>query len=301
MKKILIADKIDLTHVNKLQKKYFTIKTEFGISNEKILKSYNDFEILIIRSIRNLDANFINKCNFKIIATVSRGTDHINVNSAKKKNIKIIHCKNGNADSVAEFTIGSILSLSKNILLSDSLVRKNKFTDYNFKRTELKNKTLGIIGFGEIGSRVGKVCKALGMKIIVYDKDSKVKLKNKNFKFVTLNFLLRNSDFVTIHIPLEKNINFLNEEKISILKSGISLINTSRGEVINETALIKKLKTGEIHSAALDVFKNEPKINQEFLKLKNVILTNHIAGKTPEAAQKMSFEIINQLQKLRNH
>lgn len=297
MKKILIADKIVIKPFESLQKKFFTVIYKPGISNEDILLNYNDSDILIIRSIRKLNSAFLNNCNFKTIATVSRGTDHIDVSSAIKNKIKILHCKNGNADSAAELTLGLLIAVSKNIIYSDSLVRKNKFSNYDFIRCELKNKNIGIIGFGEIGSRVGKFCKILGMNVLVNDINKKLKLRYKTFKFVSLKYLLQNSDFISLHIPAENNYNFFDKNKIELIKKGSSIINTSRGEVIDEFSLIKNLKSGKILSAALDVFKNEPNINKEFFKLKNVILTNHIAGKTPESALKMSIEIADSLKK----
>lgn len=297
MKKILIADKIVLKPFESLQKKFFYVIYKPGISNEDILRNYNDCDILIIRSVRKLNSTFLNNCGIKTIATVSRGTDHIDVSTASKNKIKILHCRNGNADSAAEMTLALILSLSKNIIHSDSITKKNNFLNYDFFRCELKNKTIGIIGFGEIGSRVGKLCKSFGMKILVHDINKKLKSKYKSFKFVNLYFLLSHSDYITLHIPAENNLNFFDESKMRHLKKNVVLVNTSRGEVIDESSLIKNLKSGKIFSAALDVFKNEPNINKEFLKLKNVILTNHIAGKTPESALKMSIEIADSIKK----
>jgi D-3-phosphoglycerate dehydrogenase len=298
MIKVLIADKINLTHLALLSKKKFLITVFDNIPNSEIIKKYNDYDILVIRSIRKLNKNFLSKAKFKIIATVSKGTDHIDLSEAKKRKIKILNTESGNNVSAAEHTLALILAVSKNLIFSNQCVRKNQFSSYDFERFELKKKTIGIIGFGRIGSLVGKYCKALGMKIFVYDIDKKVIARNKKFKFANLNYLLENSDIISIHIPLENNKNFLSKERLSRLRSSAILINTSRGEVLDENHLIKILKEKKIKSAALDVFKNEPRITSKFFNLPDVLLTNHIAGKTTESSSKMTREIFLKIKNL---
>lgn len=134
--------------------------------------------------------------------------------------------------------------------------------------------------------------------MIANDIKRSVKLKHKDFRFSSLNFLLRKSDIITIHIPLEKsNFNFIDGEKTRLMKNGVILINTSRGGVIDEESLIKNLKSGKIGYAGLDVFRNEPHPDKRFLKMKNVLLTNHIGGKTPESINRMLTEISKKINK----
>lgn len=298
MIRILIADKINLTHLSLLPKNKFHVNISENISNQDILKNYNEYDVLIIRSIRKIDKSFISKAGFKIIATVSKGTDHIDITEANKRKIKILNTDKGNSVAAAEHTLALLLAVSKNLVYSNQCVVKNRFEIYDYERFELQAKTIGIIGFGSVGSLVGKYCKALGMKIIANDIntiDKKFASKNKKFKFVDINFLLTHSDIVTIHIPLENNKNFLSKEKLSKLKPSAIIVNTSRGEVLDEKFLIKLLKQKKIKFAALDVFKNEPRINREFCKLHNVLLTNHIAGKTYESSSKMTKEIFHKI------
>lgn len=297
MIKILIADKINLTHLPLFPKNKFLVTTFDNIPNSEIIKKYNDYDVLVIRSIRKLNRKFLSKTNFKIIATVSRGTDHIDLAEAKKQKIKVLNIERGNSAAAAEHTLALILAVSKNIIFSNQCVRKNKFTVYDYERFELEGKTIGIIGFGSIGSLVGKYCKALGMEILVNDTNKKVIAKNKNFKFVSLDYLLENSDIITVHIPLENNKNFLSKDKLRKLKPSAILINTSRGEVLDENYFIKILQQRKIKFAALDVFKNEPRINPQFFTLPNVLLTNHIAGKTTESSSKMAEEIFKKIKK----
>jgi D-3-phosphoglycerate dehydrogenase len=300
--KILIADEIDLRKISVLKKSFFEISKKFGISNSEILRSYNNYEILIIRSVRIIDRNFLRKCNFKIIATCSRGTDNIDVEYANRKKIAIINADEANATSTAEHTFALILAIYKNLFTSGRLVRESKFNIYNFHRYELKGKKIGIIGVGRVGSRVAVFAKAFNMQIIANDIDSFVVKSHPELEFKSLNYLLKNSDIVTIHIPLNKtNSNFLNRDKLINLKKNAVLINTARGEVIDEKYLFKLLLNKKIYYAGLDVFKNEPEINKDFFKLENVILTNHIAGKTKESFKRIPAEIFYKIIDIFSH
>lgn len=292
MIKILIADEIDLAGLKKLSANKFSVKCEFGITNSDIIKLFKDYNVLVIRSIRKIDKEFIKNTNFQMIATCSKGTDHIDLISAKIKNIKILNANEGNHISAAEHTLGLILSIYKKINFSDKLVRENKFKFYNYERNELYGKSIGIVGFGKVGSYVGKLCKAFGMNVYANDTNTKVKNQNKKYNFISLNFLLKNADIITIHIPLNKNnYKFFSEDKLDLIKSSSVLINTSRGDVIEEKYLLKKLKEKKIKYAGLDVFSSEPNVNRGFSTLSNVILTNHIAGKTIESKERISESI----------
>lgn len=294
--KVVIVDKINLDSLNVFNKNKFEVVVDFGVtgllSNEDILKKYSDFDALIIRSVRTIDKKFIAKCNFKVIATCSRGFDNIDVTAAKKKKIAVMNIEKGNAISAAEHTLALILSAMKNIPYSDKLVRSNKFLDYDYKRSEMLGKKIGIIGYGNVGSYVGKLCKAFGMKVYVNDTDKKVAEKYPKIDFKPLNFLLKNCDIITIHIPLsERNFHFFHRRNMDLLRADCVLINTSRGGIIDERELLRKLNRKELRYVCLDVFEKEPSPNAEFFRYKNTILTNHIAGKTIESSLKMAKEI----------
>jgi len=298
MIKILIVDEIDIHGLKKLSGNKFSTKCEFGISNSEIIKSYNDFEVLVIRSVRKIDKDFIERTNFKLIATCSKGTDHIDLEVAKQKKIKVINVAEGNHISAAEHTLGLILSIYKNINFSDKLVRENKFKFYDYERSELNGKNIGIVGFGKVGSYVGKLCEAFGMNVYANDIDEAVRLENKNFNFRSINFILENSDIISIHIPLNKsNYKFISREKLNLLNVNSVLINTSRGDILDERYLFRMLKNWKIKSAGLDVFSNEPNVYKGFAALENVILTNHIAGKTIESRRRISESVFIQIKK----
>jgi D-3-phosphoglycerate dehydrogenase len=296
--KIVIVDKINLDALHIFNKNKFEVKVDFGITNEEILKKYCDYDVLVIRSIRRIEEKFISNCKFKVIATNSKGFDNVDVISCGKKKIAVLNIDKGNSVSAAEHTMGLILCAMKNIIYSDKLVKAGKFNEYNFRRNELAGKKIGIIGYGNVGSYVGKLCKAFGMKVYANDIDKKVIEKNKNIEFKSLNFILKNCGIITLHIPLsKKNFHFIDRKKLELMRSDCVLVNTSRGSVIDEKELIRKLKKNGLRCVCLDVFENEPYPSEEFFKIKNLILTNHIAGKTEESSVKMPAELFEKIDK----
>ena len=292
MKRIIIADEIDLTGLKHLPSGKYHIKKCFGISNKEIIHKYGNYDVLVIRSIRKIDRDFLSKVSIKLIATCSKGTDHIDLKYAKSKSIRVINADDSNNISAAEHTIALILAIHKNLIISDNLVRSGKFGNYNYKRNEILGKSIGIIGFGKVGSYVGKLCRAFGMKVFANDIDKKVKLKNPEYRFISLKSMLKSCDVITIHIPLNKdNENFISRDKLELLKTGSVLINTSRGKVIDENFLFELLNERKIYFAGLDVMRDEPFVDKRFFGLANVILTNHIAGKTEESRIRISENI----------
>lgn len=296
--KIVIVDKINLDSLSVFDKRRFEVVTDFGITNEEVLKKYSDYNVLVVRSIRIIDKEFIRKCNFDVLATVSKGFDNIDVTAAKRKKIAVLNTEKGNSISAAEFTMGLILNAMKNISLSEKLVRQGKFEFYDYKRNELLGKKIGIIGYGNVGSYVGKLSKAFGMKVYANDTDKKIKKKNAKIEFKNLNYILKNCAIITVHIPLsKKNFHFIDKTKFDLMNKETVFINTSRGSVIDEKELIEKLKRNKLRYVCLDVFENEPSLEKELLKFSNISLTNHIAGKTQESTIKMAKEVFLKIKK----
>jgi D-3-phosphoglycerate dehydrogenase len=289
--KILIADEMNESG-EKLLEEYFYIKKDIGVSNQEILKKYIDFDVMIIRSIRKIDAEFLKSSGIKVIATCSKGVDHIDIKSAENFGIKIINSDSGNTISAAEHTVGLMLNILKRINLSDMLVRDGKFTEYDFPRHELCGKKVGIVGYGRVGSYVGKLLTAFGCNVYANDIDPEVIKRYPEVKFYECENLFAECDIITIHIPMsESNRNFISERFLNIMKNNSIIINTSRGDVIDEEALIDILEKQKIYFAGLDVFKDEPIVDDRIKRLTNVLLTNHIAGKTKESNKKISEDI----------
>jgi D-3-phosphoglycerate dehydrogenase / 2-oxoglutarate reductase len=301
--KILIADRIDNSGLELLKEK-FSVSEYYGFNNNQLLLKLKKIKpmILIVRSYRKIDRNFIDKIyqydTIRYICTASSGYNNIDVTYANKHNIKIINVPNGNYISAAEHTFSLILSIFKNINSADLSLRKGEFNESKFINHELSKKSIGIVGVGRVGSKVAEFAKAFGMNI--YGNDIKnLQSKYKWIKFVTLNNLLQKSNIITFHTPLdETTINLLNKSNFKLLKKDAVIINCSRGGVINEETLINYLKLRKLKFAGLDVFDNEPNINREFFLLDNVLLTPHIAGKTVESKKRISLLLAKRVKSL---
>ncbi len=231
----------------------------------------------------------------KVVANMAVGFDNIDVEEAKKRGIMVANTPGVLTDTVAEHTFALMLAIAHRIPEADKFTRALKYQGWApmlFLGNDLSGKTLGVVGLGRIGSRVAHhAARGFEMKVLYYDVN-----RNENFEkefaaiYISLDDLLKQSDFVSIHVPLlPATQHLINAEKLKLMKPTAYLINTSRGPIIEEVALAKALTDKTIKGAALDVFEFEPKITPELLTLDNVILTPHIASATEETRSKMSL------------
>ena len=248
---------------------------------------------LVIRSTRIINRKFINdltrRTGIGLICTVSSGFDNVDLKYCRSFNIDVMNVPGANSISAAEFTLGLVLSIYKNIIPADIKMKKRIFNAAVYNNNELYGKTIGIIGVGRVGSKVAEYAKAFGMEVIGNDINSKLRKKYKSVRFMPLNKLLAKSDIITLHVPLDSStVNIINQDNIKLIRQNSVLINCSRGGTVNETAIINRLKNGKIRYAGIDVFINEPLINKNFSKLGNLIITPHLAGKTAESSKRMA-------------
>jgi glyoxylate reductase len=235
--------------------------------------------------------DFMPRC--KIIANYAVGYNNIDVEYAREKNIIVTNTPDVLTDSTADLTMALVLSCARRLNEGLKMIHENKYEGWKPKLllgTELKDKTFGIIGAGRIGTAVAKRASAFGVKLLYSDKSANKEMENKTFaKKVAVETLLKKSDFVSIHLPLSKDtFHFINKKRLALLKKESILINTSRGAIIDEKALIGVLKEGRIRAVGLDVFENEPKVNKELLKFSNVLVLPHIGSATTEARSAMA-------------
>ncbi|MEM2918891.1 MAG: hydroxyacid dehydrogenase [Candidatus Altiarchaeota archaeon] len=294
--KILITDKLDEKAVNEA-KKFADVELAYGISHDELLKKIENFDAIVVRSGTKVTRDVIEKSKLKVIGRAGVGLDNIDLKAAYEKGIVILNSPEAATSSVAELVFGSLICLLRGILKADKSVREGKWERTKFMGYSLKGKTIGIIGFGNIGKDVAKKAKAFGMKILAYDpKLNKKDAENEGVKKVSLDELIENSDIVTLHVPLtEETKNLLDKEKIGKMKNSAVLLNFSRGEVVDEYALFEALSSGKIRGAALDVFKEEPPKDSPLLKLENVVLTPHLGASTYEAQEEASLTIIEKI------
>jgi D-3-phosphoglycerate dehydrogenase len=261
---------------------------------------------IVVATQINIDKKILERAiQLKWIARLGSGMEHIDTSSAESKNIRCISSPEGNSNAVAEHALGLLLNLVRNINKSAAQIKSMKWLRNENRGMELSGKIAGIIGYGNTGAQFAKILSALGMKVLAYDK-YKTGFQTEMIKEASIEEIVNVADVVSFHLPYNTETNhFGNKEFFSSLKKQPIIINTSRGKVIDTTALIDALQQKQIRAAALDVLENEklkelsPKQQDQLVWLNaqdNVILTPHIAGYTFEAAYKMSKILLEKLE-----
>lgn len=301
MKNIFLTRKIDESGVSMLKEKGYEIDTNESDTiptQEEIINFLNkkQYDAVVTLLTDKVDAKVFDASpNTKLFVNFASGFNNINIIDAKERGVTVCNAPaQVTSEAVAEHTLALILALAARIVEADQFVREGKYVGWsptNFIGTDVLGKTIGLVGLGRIGARVGFYARALGMKVIYYDV-SRNEQSEKECGAVyheSLEDLLKQSDIVSIHVPLlESTKHLINWDRLNMMKKTAFLVNTSRGPVIDENALEKALSEDVIAGAGLDVFEFEPKISPGLIKLQNVILTPHIASASIEARKEMS-------------
>lgn len=293
MKRILITDGMDKKAVKSLIDDGFEVVEEH-YEVEELKQKVKEFDAMVVRSATKvrkeiLDAALETK-RLKLIVRAGVGVDNIDVNYAMEHGIQVMNTPKASSASVAELAIAHMFAISRHIHISNVTMREGKWNKKQYKGIELNDKTLGLIGFGRIARETAKKAHALGMKV-TYTNRSGAKEGYDEYTYMPLDDLLSNSDFISIHVPFNKETGaVLGEEEFSKMKDGVYIINTARGGVICEKALIKALDSGKVAAAAVDVFEEEPTKNEKLIKHPKVSLTPHIGASTKEAQARIGVE-----------
>ena len=263
-------------------------------TKEEIIEGVRDADALISLLTDSIDAEVIDAGkNLKVIGNYAVGYNNIDVDYARKKGIVVVNTPGVLTDATADLTMALILAASRRVLEGDRFVREGKFRGWEpmlLLGLELNGAVLGIIGAGRIGQAVARRARAFGMKILYYSRTRKLEFESEiNAEFADLDTLLGRSDIISVHVPLTAETrHLLGRREFEIVKPGAIIVNTSRGEVIDESALIDALKSGRVSAAALDVFYNEPYVNPELISMRNVVLTPHIGSATRKTRVNMA-------------
>lgn len=259
------------------------------LAERDIINLIKDMDAAIVGNDRITTRIFEAANHLKVISMHGVGVDNIDLKSAEEHGVVVTNTPGANTEAVAELTIGLIFSLVRQIPQAHISTRAGGWQ--RFVGTEIKGKTAGIIGFGNIGKSVAGRLKALGMKVVTYDivKDKTLAVKG-GVRYAALEDLLRDSDIVTIHIPFTAETrNLLNRQRLKLLKKGAFLINTARGGLVDEDAMAEMLKDGRLAGAALDVYDREPPEMNPLLKIENCITLPHIGAYTIDAIERMGM------------
>ena len=298
--RVLICDSIDNSGIESLKKSGMIVDYQPEINANQLSTIAKDYDVIVVRSRTKITKEIIQVSapSVKIIARVGVGLDNIDINEAEANGIHVINSPEAAANAVSELVIGLMLSLARSIPFADIETKKGNWIKKDLTGVELRGKYLGIIGVGNIGRNIGRIGRSLRMNLIGYD----IIPINRDFTrevgmiVADFNTLLESADFVTCHVPLTAETKkMFSADKFSKMKPSAFLINTSRGEVIDENALYEALKNGRISGAALDVFETEPPMNKMLLQLPNVICTPHIGAQTKEAQQLAAMVIAEKI------
>lgn len=292
---VIVCDTIDEKGLGILKNAGLHVEYLPEITNQDLISRAKDYDVIIVRSRTKITKDVIvSAVKAKIIARVGVGLDNIDVNEAQKRGIEVINAGEASVTAVSELVLGFMFSLSRNIPIANNATKNGKWIKKDLMGGELKGKYLGIIGLGKIGRNVARLARGLRMNLIGYDVVPIDNSFTQEVSLITtdLKTLLESSDFVTCHVPFtEQTKHLINKDMLSKMKKNAFLINTSRGEVIDEQALIECLKNKRIGGAALDVYEVEPPTNKELLELDNIICTPHIAAQTREGQELASMVI----------
>lgn len=300
---VIVCDMIDEKGIGILKNAGLHVEYSPEITNQDLISRVKDYDVIVVRSRTKITKDVIDSAiKAKIIARVGVGLDNIDVNEAQKRGIEVINAGEASVNAVSELVMGFMFALSRNIPIANNATKEGKWIKKDLMGGELKGKYLGIIGLGKIGRNVARLARGLRMNLIGYDVVPIDKNFTQEVSLITtdLKTLLESSDFITCHVPFtEETKHLINKEMLSKMKKDAFLINTSRGEVIDEQALVDCLKNKRIGGAALDVYEVEPPTNRELLELDNIICTPHVAAQTREG-QELASTVIGEkiIQKL---
>jgi D-3-phosphoglycerate dehydrogenase len=290
--KVLLTENIGSEGKEYLKKCGYDIKIASSVREDVLAREVRDCDAVLVR-MASITENIINSApKLKVISKFGVGVDNIDIEAAAKRGIQITNSPESNRNSVAEYTLGLILALAKKFFVYDRELRDGNFGIRKTLGWDLEGKVLGIIGIGSIGKLVAsKASKGFGMNVIGFRRHiDSVKMEDVELTD-NLDYVLKNSDFVSLNVPLSDSTrNIIGEREFSLMKPGAFLINTARGEVVDEGALVDALVNKKIAGAAVDVFTGEiPSQDNPLFEIDNVIVTPHTAAHTEEAVKRMSL------------
>ena len=298
--KILVCDNLEEKVIEKLsQLGEVTNISDSKTKTEELISNIVDTDIVVIRSSTKINKDILQKANkLKIIARCGVGIDNIDIEEATNKEIYVTNSPNANIISVAELTIGLIISAARNIHTSNNSLKNKNWDRNKFLGTELYQKQLGLIGFGKAAREVAKRLTAFGMEIVFYD--PYVEASEDEANKVELDELLKTSDVISIHVVKnEETKNMINDEKLNLIKKGGILVNTSRGGIVDEVALFQR-SSDDVIFAGLDVFSKEPPDINKTFSTSNIVTTPHLGASTQEAQLRAGLETVQNISDILN-
>ena len=295
--KVLITESISEEGIDILRNQA-QADIRLGLKPEELISVIGDYDALVVRSQTRVSAEVIAAGEkLQVIARAGAGVDNIDVEEATRRGIVVVNAPTGNTISAAEHTIALILSLARHIPQANATLRSGQWRRSDFMGIEVKDKTLGIIGLGNVGSEVAKCARGLQMKLIAYDPFISVDhAKKLQVELVSLDQLLREADFITLHLPLAASTRrIIGAKELAKVKPTVRIINTARGGLVDERALAKAVKEKRVAGAAIDVFSTEPVTESILFESDDIIVTPHLGASTTEAQAMVAKDVAEQI------
>ncbi|MBM3132962.1 MAG: phosphoglycerate dehydrogenase, partial [Chloroflexi bacterium] len=296
--KVLVADPIGKEGIDLLEKNGIAVDVKTGLKPEELLKVIPDYDALLVRSETKVTAQVIEAGKkLIVVGRAGVGVDNIDLTAATQKGVIVVNAPEGNTLSAAEHTIALMMALSRHIPQAHAALKAGKWDRKRFTGIEVRNKKMGIIGLGKVGTEVAKRCKAMDMGVIGYDPMvSAERARNLGIDLVSLDDLLKDSDFITVHVPLSPATKgIIGVEALKKVKPSVRILNVARGGIIDEEALLKAIEEGRVAGAAIDVFTKEPATDSILLRSDKIVVTPHLGASTVEAQVGVAVDVAEQV------
>ena len=291
--KIVVADDLPASALDLLRSEGWDVDARTGRAPDQLAIDMADADAIVVRSATKVTAALINAApRLRVIARAGTGVDNVDVPAASARGIVVMNAPGANSISVAELAVGLILSMARHLPAADAAMKQGKWEKKKFLGEEVRDKTLGLAGLGRIGQEVARRAAAFGMRIIAHDPFiSEQVAGDLGVELVSLDDLFARADYVSLHMPSnDKTRHIVNAERLTRVKKGIRIVNTARGDLIDEKALADAIESGQVGGAALDVFDKEPTVDQRLQMLPQVVATPHIAASTREGQELVGVE-----------
>jgi D-3-phosphoglycerate dehydrogenase len=291
--KIVVADDLPASALDLLRAEGWEVDARTGRTPDQLSADLQDADAIVVRSATKVTAPLIAAApKLRVIARAGTGVDNVDVPTASARGIVVMNAPGANSISVAELAMGLILAMARHVPAADAAMKQGKWEKKKFLGEEVREKVLGLAGLGRIGQEVARRAAAFGMRIIAHDPFiSEQVAADLGVELVSLDEVFERADYVSLHMPSnEKTRSIVNAERLARAKKGIRIINTARGDLIDEKALADAIESGHVGGAALDVFDKEPTVDQRLQKLPQVVATPHIAASTREGQELVGVE-----------
>lgn len=301
--KIVIAEKISPAAVDLLREPRWTVVTAEQLEG-KLATHLESADALIVRSAVQVNAALLEHARkLRVIGRAGVGVDNIDLDAATRKGIAVMNTPGANAVAVAEHTIALMLAMARHLCRANALMHAGRWEKKALQGTELRGKTLGVVGLGRVGMEVARRARAFGMEIVAHDPFvSSAVAREQGIRMAGLEEVYGAADYLTLHVGLTpQTAGMINSESLKKTRRGVRLVNCARGELVDEAALAQALKQGQVAAAALDVFSQEPPKDSPLTASENVILTPHIGGSTHEAQEAVGYQIALQVKEYLKH